>query len=43
MSHPPELLTLKALGETMNSAEERNAGERINKIKDALEMGDVVV
>ena len=35
MSRSPELLTPKTLG----SARERNAGERINEIEDALQMG----
>ena len=39
MSRSPELLTPKALRETLGSARERNAGERINEIEDALEMG----
>ena len=42
LSPPPEFLTLKALGEAMDSVGERDAGERINEIEDALEMGDVV-
>ena len=41
--HPPELLELKPLEETMDSGGERDGGERINEIEDAREMRDVAV
>jgi len=40
MSLSPELLTLKALGETVGSAGEGNAGERIKATEDVLDTGD---
>lgn len=42
MSRSPELLTLKALGETVGSAGERCAGERVKEIEGVLDTGDVI-
>lgn len=42
MSRSPELLTLKLPGETVGSAGEREAGERINETDDVLDTADVI-
>jgi hypothetical protein len=41
ISLSPELLTLKPVGETVGSAEERGAGDRKNDIEDARDTGDI--
>ena len=42
MSRSPELLTLKALGETVGSTGEQCAGEGINEIEDVRDTGDAI-